>query len=188
MTIFSEPVFRGYYRFQQLPIEIKERNKIKANGKTPRYDCVSKAGCYEPLEMLTSKAGLLYAYLSETRGVINSPDNRRADRFLHTSDSLNISSVYLLSEPVGGLGFVGYGNPDPNKTYGGKNKKPNPFFNWRNDGFLFVVSSDWQYIEMLILPNGRYTLESNAKRLKDGYFDEMLATFRNIAQPFFDYL
>lgn len=188
MTLqFKTPPFEAYYHFIQLSDNLKEKNNIKTNAKTPRYDCIRKAGFYEPMESLKNKDGILYAYLSETRGIINSPDRRRADRFLHTSKSLNISSVYLMLDPVPNLGFVGFGNPDPNKTYGGKNKKPNPFFNYRNDAFLFVVSEDWESIEMLILSNGKFTIESNEKRLADGYFDETLAELRKVSQPFFDY-
>lgn len=176
----------AYYKFLQLSDEIKAANGITA--KTPRFDCTEKAGNYEPLESLKNKAGILFCYLSETRGIIDSPTKRRADRFLHTSASLNITSLFLFPQPVAGLGFVGFGNPLKEPTYGkGKKKKQNPFYNYSKDGFLFVVSPDWQQIEMLVLRNCLYTIEGNAKLLADGFYNGDLQAFRVAAQPFYLY-
>lgn len=180
-------IFSAYLQFKQLPDEVKSRNKIKLGAKIPRYDLTRIAGYYKPIESLKTNKGLVYVYLTETRGIINSPDQRRADRFLMAKESLNFSSVYLLdcSTPTNG-NLIGYGNPNRSKTFG-KDKKPNPFLECKDDGFLFLISEDWQSIETLIIPNGYNTILGNAKALADGVYNEALATMRAAAKTFFQY-
>ena len=179
-------IFSAYLKFEQLPDEAKSRNKIKLGAKVPRFDLTRLAGYYKPLQALQNQKGQIILYLNETRGVIDSPDQRRADRFLMGKDSLNFSSVYLLDCSTNGGGFVGYGNPNRSKTFG-KDKKPNPFFDCKDDGFLFLIAPDWQAVEVLIIPDGCNTILGNAKALEDGVYNEALATMRTAAKTFFQY-
>ena len=181
-------IFSAYLCFEQLPDEVRTRHKIKAGAvaKVPRYDLVKMAGYCKALSALTNNKGMAVFYLVETRGRINSPDSRRADRNLQGKNSLNVSSVYLLDcEPKGGR-LVGYGNPPRDKTFS-KDKRPNPFYDSRNDGFIFLISDEWKRIELLIIPNGYNTVLGNAKALQDGVYDEALETMRKAATPFFEY-
>ena len=74
-------IFSAYLKLEQLPDEVKSRNKIKLGAKVPRFDLTRLAGYYKPLESLKNKKGQIILYLNETRGIIDSPDQRRADRF-----------------------------------------------------------------------------------------------------------
>ncbi len=179
-------IFSAYLKLEQLPDEVKSRNKIKLGAKVPRFDLTRLAGYYKPLESLKNKKGQIILYLNETRGIIDSPDQRRADRFLMGKDSLNFSSVYLLDCSTNGGGFVGYGNPNRAKTYS-KDKKPNPFLEVKNDGFLFLIAPDWRSVEVLIIPDGYNTILGNAKAMADGVYNEALATMRATAKTFFQY-
>jgi len=181
-------IFSAYLNFQQLPDEVKTRNKIKTGAKIPRYDLTRMAGYYKPIDSMKTNRGLVYLYLTETRGIINSPDQRRADRFLMGKDSLNFSSVFLFdcSTLIDGNRLIGYGNPNRAATFG-KNKTKNPFLECKDDGFLFLISNDWQTIETLIIPNGYNTILGNAKALADGVYTEALETMRTTAQTFFPY-
>lgn len=181
-------IFSAYLKLEQLPDEVKTRNKIKLGAKVPRFDLTRLAGYYKPLESLRNKKGQIILYLNETRGIIESPDKRRADRFLMGKDSLNFSSVFLLDSSANndGNGFVGYGNPNRAKTYS-KDKKPNPFLEVKNDGFLFLITPDWRAVEVLIIPNGYNTILGNAKALADGIYNEALETMRMAAKTFFQY-
>lgn len=181
-------IFSAYLKLEQLPDEVKSRNKIKLGAKVPRFDLTRWAGYYKPLESLKNKKGQIVFYLNETRGIIDSTDQRRADRFLMGKDSLNFSSVYLLDGSIqnDGSGFVGYGNPNRAKTYS-KDKKPNPFLEVKNDGFLFLIAPDWQAVEVLVIPDGYNTILGNAKALADGVYNEGLETMRATAKTFFQY-
>ena len=179
-------IFSAYLKLEQLPDEVKSRNKIKLGAKVPRFDLTRLAGYYKPLESLKNKKGQIILYLNETRGIIDSPDQRRADRLLMGKDSLNFSSVYLLDCSTNGGGFVGYGNPNRSKTYS-KDKKPNPFLEVKNDGFLFLIAPDWRAVEVLIIPDGYNTILGNAKAMADGVYNEALATMRATAKTFFQY-
>jgi hypothetical protein len=179
-------LFSAYIRLVQLPNEVKERKKIKLGAKVPRFDLVDMAGYYKPLETLKNKKGQVIFYLSDTRGIIDSSDKRRADRFLMAKDSLNFSSVFLLSNTAQDGRFVGFGTPNGAKTFG-KDKKQNPFYECRNDGFLFVVSPDWNVIEVLIVPDGCNTIQGNARALADGVYNEALEIMRATAKTFCQY-
>ena len=74
--------FTAYIRLEQLPDEVKKRHGGKAGAKIPRFDVTATAGYYKPLEAIKNGKGMVVAYLNETRGIIDSPDQRRADRFL----------------------------------------------------------------------------------------------------------
>lgn len=180
-------IFSAYLLFQQLPDEIKTRHKIKVGASVPRFDLTMMAGYYKPLQCLQNKKGQVVMYLSETRGIISSPDQRRADRFLMAKQSLNFSSIFLLDcPPLANGDLVGYGNPNRSKTFG-KAKIPNPFLECKDDGFLFLISHNWQTIEIVVIPDGCNTIFGNAKALADGVYNEALETMRNSAKTFFQY-
>jgi len=179
-------IFSAYLKLVQLPDDVKRRNKIKVNGKIPRFDLIQSSGYYRPIERLKNGKGQVYFYLQNTRGIIKSPDGRRADRFLQGKESLNISSIYYYSFQGNSSYLIGYGNPNREKTYG-KQKKPNPFLEVKNDGYLFLISQDWQTIEILVVSNGYNTILGNAKALADGVYHEALENMRAAARPIYNY-
>lgn len=185
----TTPIFSAYIRLEQLPDEVKKRHGGKAGAKVPRYDVTATAGYYRPLEAVKNGKGMVIMYLNETRGIIDSPDQRRADRFLmakQAKDSVNVSSVFLLEVPTAeGKPIVGYGNPNGNPKL--KSGNHNPFAGCKNDGFLFLISPDWRQVEMLVVPDGLNTILGNAKALADGVYNEALQTMRAAATTFFQY-
>lgn len=179
--------FTAYIRLEQLPDEVKQKNGCKC-GKTPRYDVTATTGYHKPLEALKNGKGMVYLYLNDTRGIIDSPERRRADRFLmgkRKGDSVNVSSVYLLQTAAEGGSLFGFGNPNGKPKL--SNGNPNPFFECRSDGYLFIISPDWRLIEWLIIPDGLCTIQGNAKALADGIYNRELETVRERAKTFFDY-
>lgn len=179
--------FRAYLKLAQLPKELKAKHGIKLDAKTPRFDLVQLSGYYPPIKDLENKKGMAVFYLNDARGVINSPDQRRADRFLMGKKSLNFSSVYLFDGNSSGDGSLyGYGNPNRQKTYS-KDNLPNPFLEYKNDGYLFVIAKDWSTIEVLVIAEGYNTIVSNTKALADGVFNEALQSFRATANSYYPY-
>lgn len=180
--------FTAYIRFEQLPDDVKKRHGGKAGAKIPRFDVTATAGYYKPLEAIKNGKGMVVAYLNETRGIIDSPDQRRADRFLmgkQAKDSVNISSVFLLDTAAEGGNLYGYGNPNSNPKL--RSGNPNPFYGSKNDGFLFLIAPDWKQIEWLVIPDGLCTILGNAKALADGVYNEALQTMRAAAKTYFNY-
>ena len=191
--------FTAYIRLEQLPDEVKKRHGGKAGAKVPRYDVTATAGYYKPLKDLQNSKGMVVLYLNETRGIIDSIDTRRADRFLmgkkpfvsssgkKGNDSVNISSVFLpnVTPTTEGKPIIGYGNPNGYRLL--KSGNPNPFYCNRTDGYLFLIAPDWRQIEWLVIPNGLCTILGNAKALADGVYNEALQTMRAAAKTYFDY-
>lgn len=179
-------MFSAYLCLEQLPDEVKVQHHIKVGGAVPRYDLTRFTGCLPGLEALTNKKGQVVMYLQSTRGLINSPDGRRADCFLMAKGSLNFSSLYLLARPDTTAPFVGFGNPMSAKTYGAEAKQ-NPFYECRNDGYIFIVSPDWRKIEILIVPNGKFTIIGQATMVQRGELQEALDAVRTASATFYPY-
>ena len=182
-------MFDCYLRIEVLPCEVKKRHKIKAESSIPRLDVTAQAGYYKPLEALKNDKGIIYFNLIETRGYINSTDIRRADVRLQCRDnigkqSVNFSSIYLLD--LNTENIIAYGNPPSAKTL--KTGKQNPFFENREDGFLFLAKKDFSEIEILIVPNGKYIIQGLAKEISDGKMNDILKNLRSHAKPIFNYV
>lgn len=183
-------IIPAYIRVEQLPDEVKQRHKIKVGAKVPRYDGIAMYGnCKAFWELMNDKRQLVL-YLNETyrnrlTNTASNPASRQADRYLQGKGSINVSSIYLTEYTTADGRRVGYGNPDPSPTYG-KERKPSPFKGCR-DGFIFLITPDWQTIEILVVADGSYNLIGTAKAMADGAYDEVLATYREIAAPIYKY-
>lgn len=165
-------MFRAYLRLERLTD--KER-------KVPCYSVTAIAGYYKPLEALKTRNGIKL-YLQAASTYVKTPDTRRADYTLEGNKSLNFSSLFVLNgyKPTGSGFIVGYGNPPRSETYS-KLKRPNPFYEYRQDGFIFLIASDYSTIEVLVIPNGMPTIIGSAQALASGVFDVELATARKAA-------
>lgn len=179
-------MFDCYLKMQQLPDEVKSANGIKPGAKIPRLDCVAMAGYYEGLEPLISSKGQLKFYLSQTRGIINSSDQRRAGYFLMGDRSINFSSIFQQKFDIGDQNkCFSYGEPNSNKTL--KNGQPNPMADYCNDGYLFIHDSNFTELEILIKTDGRFLISGFLKMLANGSYDEALQAMREQAKPIFNY-
>lgn len=176
-------MFSAYLLFEQLPDDVKAKNKIKVGASVPRLDCTALAGYYEPLESIKNPKGQIMFYLQQTRGIIDSPDKRRAGYFLQAKDSQNFSSIYPLTSE-GDLHFA-YGEPNNQKLL--KNGKPNPFLPYKETGYIFIHSTDYKRVEVLVIENGRYLIQGYAKQIANGQLNEALEGMRQKAKPIFEY-
>lgn len=162
-------------------------DKLKDGPSTPKYVARLIAGDYKPFEGLRTCNGI-GMYLCNTRGIVKSPDGRRADKFLQAKDSLNLTSIYVLDYESSDGSIVAFGNP-PTAEKHGKKQKPNPFYGYGGDAFLFLITKDkdikgdWSSIEMLVVDGGINTILGNAKALADGEYNDMLNELRASARP-----
>lgn len=177
---------RAYLLLEQLPDKIKEANKIKVKTEVPRYDCTAMTGRYLPLECLKNNKGQLYFYLSKIRNVnFKHKVGQEAAVFLQASkDSFNFSSIFIL---VGNeTTTIGYGTPNSNK-YFSKDKLPNPFTTYGDDGYLFLINHPLKIIEVLIIDGGKSSIKNEARELALGNYNEMLNFYRTEATPVYNY-
>jgi len=172
----------AYYKLATLPDEVRAANKIRSKA---RLDCICltdlAAGNYKGLTDFVNHKGQLYFYKTPCRDFVNT-DSKRIAEWSLTGNGLNFSSIYIddLDYPE-----IGYGYPNASRYL--FNGSPNPLFNFRNDGYLFLMNKDYSEIELLIVHDGRNLISSYYQKLIDGGFDDDIRAFRKAAKIFYRY-
>ena len=149
----------------------------KEGIKTPQYTIVAEAGYYAPMESLKGKDGRVSMYLQ----------NQRKERddipamWLQAKKSLNFTGLksYFIDGEISGFA---YGYPNNEKTYS-KKAIQNPFYEYREDGFLFLFSNDKtgvlpSRIELIVLEGAKVLIAAYCKQLVMGGFDKALKLLR----------
>ena len=160
-------------------------NTTQKGKKTPKYTIVSQAGYYPPMECLKGRDGLISMNLMEK---LKEGENIPSVR-LQAKDSLNFTGLKEYFKD-GKLSGFAYGYPFSEPTYGIKKKKTNPFFDYKKDGFLFIIYQDRKEcndvaptcIELIVIEGGRVLIGGYCKQLIFGGFDEELKALREQAQ------
>lgn len=153
--------------------------------KTPKFTIVAQAGYYPPMELLKGKDGQISMYLQEK---LKEGDNVPS-MWLQAKDSYNLTGIKDYFQD-GKLSGYGYGYPLDKPTYSKKDNKPNPFYDYRQDGFLFIIHQDENdpknqvpvSIEFIVLEGARVLISAYCKQLVMGGFDEALKLLRMQAQ------
>lgn len=154
----------------------------KEGIKTPKYRIVAEAGYYAPMECLKGKDGRVSMYLQ----------NQRKERddipamWLQAKKSLNFTGLksYFIDGKISGFA---YGYPNDKKIYS-KKAIPNPFYEYKEDGFLFLIRDDKTgivpaSIELIVLEGAKVLIAAYCKQLVMGGFDEALSLLRGQAKP-----
>jgi hypothetical protein len=174
---------------------MERRQGVKKDGtesKTPRYVVTYWRGYFKPLDALKNANGEIVMYYQRND---KCNPNSTADVRLQCKNSINFSSIYL-ENPKAGEVLTGFGEPPREKALKPvrRNKKdgsttlverPNPFFNNRADGYLFILTPGQKdgypdTIEILVVPQGRDLIRGYAARLADGQLNEVLNQVRNM--------
>lgn len=160
-------------------------NTTPKSNKTPKFTIVSEAGYYQPMGRLIGRDGKVSMNLMEK---LKEGENVPSMR-LQAKDSLNFTGLkeYLID---GKLSGYAYGYPYDKETYGVKSKKSNPFYEYREDGFLFLIEQDPNdssnmlpiSIELLVLEGAKVLISAYCKQLVMGGFDEVLIRLRKQAK------
>lgn len=174
------------YKFVSLPDDVKASNKIRSKA---RLDCISFSdqisGGYKGLMIFVNCKGQLFLYKTPCRDFVSADSKRMAEWALTNSinaQTINFSSIYIEDMDCQ---EIGYGYSNPNRLL--SNGKPNPQFEFRNDGYLFLVNTDYTEIEVLVIPDGRNLISSYYQKMIDGGFDDELKILREQARPFYRY-
>lgn len=159
-------------------------NTTQKGKKTPKYTITAQAGYYPPMEEIKGRDGLVSMNLMEK---LKEGDNVPSMR-LQAKNSLNFTGLkeYFIDGKLSGFA---YGYPLEKETYSKDNKR-NPFFEYRADGFLFIVHQDEKApdnqvptaIELIVLEGAKVLISAYCKQLVMGGFDEALAALREQAQ------
>lgn len=151
--------------------------------KTPKYVIIAQAGYYPPMEQITGRNGLITMYLMEK---LKEGENIPFMR-LQAKDSLNFTGLKEFFVD-GKLSGYAYGYPLSDKTYSAQ-KKDNPFYEYHNDGYLFIVHQNKNantesekirptVIELIVLEGAKVLIQSYCKQLIMGGFDEAIESLR----------
>ena len=166
--------------------------EYNANGKkTPKYTIVKEWGYFTPMEKIKGKDGLVSMYLIESQGHGSNKANAPAMK-LQAKNSINFTGLKEYFNEDGTLSCYSYGYPSKDATYG-KDKKENPFFNYKDNGYLFIIHQDKTastaaerirpaYIELLVLDGAAPLIASYRKMLMMGGFDDKLECLRKQAK------
>ncbi len=155
--------------------------------KTPKYVETARLGYYPPMDELRGIDGKVSMYLMEKlKEGANVPSMR-----LQAKNSLNFTGLkdYFVDGKLSGFA---YGYPLADKTYSARGKR-NPFYEHREDGFLFLVHHNGaastevekirpSYFELIVLDGAKPLVASFCKQLLMGGFDEALAVLRKQAK------
>ena len=158
-----------------------------SSQKTPKYVIKAEAGFYEPMEHIKGRNGFVSMYLMEKlKDGANVPSMR-----LQAKDSLNFTGLkdYFVDGKLSGFA---YGYPLADEVYSSK-KKGNPFYQYRNDGFFFIVHHDKTaattpdqirptFIELIVFEGAKVLIPSYCKQLTMGGFDEAINLLREQAK------
>ena len=155
-------------------------NTTPKGKKTPKYTITAQAGYYPPMELLRGRDGLVSMNLMEKlKEGSNIPSMR-----LQAKNSLNFTGLKEYFEDCKLSGYA-FGYPLDKPTYS-KNIKTNPFYEYKQDGYLFMVYQDKKdptniiptSIELVVLEDAKVLISAYCKQLKMGGFDEALAALR----------
>lgn len=159
-------------------------NTTQKGKKTPKYTIVAQAGYYPPMELLRGRDGQISMNLMEKlKEGANVPSMR-----LQAKGSLNFTGLKDYFQD-GKLSGFAYGYPLDKRAYS-KDDKPNPFFDYRQDGFLFLIEQDKKdptnqtptSIELVVLEGAKVLISAYCKQLVMGGFAEALQALREQAQ------
>lgn len=159
-------------------------NSTQKGKKTPKFTILAQAGYYPPMELLRGRDGKISMNLMEK---LKEGDHVPSMR-LQAKGSLNFTGLkeYFIDGKLSGFA---YGYPLDKPTYS-KDNKPNPFYEYKQDGYLFRVFQDEKdptnliptCIEMVVLESAKVLIYAYCKQLMMGGFDEALQVLREQAQ------
>lgn len=181
----------AYYKMVNLPDEVKDLWGIKVDAQNVRYDCVASAYHWGGIEALKTQRGSGKGQFKLTKidasNFVEAKPERLGEFALKGAGNINFSSIHLLSTDLFNGVYVGTGEPPKGKTIL-KGKKTNPLFDYTNDGFVVLISPDWQCMEILVYHNARNFVKACALGLVDNKEEwQKLEMLRETATTFFEY-
>ncbi len=154
-------------------------------GKTPKYTISEQVGYYAPMDKLVGRDKHISMNLLQQDREDNSSTPPMK---LQAKNSLNFTGLKNFWIE-GEMSPFAYGFPMDKPTYSSK-AKVNPFYEYKDDGFLFIIHHDENdhkniiptCIELIVLENAKLLISAYCKQLEMGGFDAALNTLREQAK------
>ena len=181
----------SYFKLVNLPDETKEKWGIKVDAQNKRYDCIASAYHWGGIEALKTRSGKGKGQFKlvkiDAGNFVEAKPERLGEFALKGAGNINFSSIHLISTDLLNGFYVGTGEPPKGKTIL-KGKKTNPLFDYTNDGFVVLISPNWECMEVLVYHNARNFVKACALGLVDDEEEwKKLEQLRKEAKPFFEY-
>ena len=163
---------------------------------TLRYSITSETGEYEPMKHLVGRDG--YVSFNLIGKFTDGESSKHPCMRFQGKNSINVTGLYDYFVD-GKLSGIAFGSPYDRPTYS-RHQRPNPFYRYRMDGFLFVFHFGDEalrmnprtaepneirpdYIEMLVLDGAVKFIAPLSQQLQKGGFDVDLDDLRKRARP-----
>lgn len=177
--------FAAYLRFERDHSQIKHKDGTLTDRKTPRYNLKAYAGYWGGTDKLKTAKGEIYVNLipnAKDHSISeNATEYRLQIRPAGVKATINLTGLRLDIRDQSGV-IYGSGEPIQSATY--KNV-PNPLFEERKDGFLFIFPKEPQrceYFEMLVVANEQPMIDAYRTKMALGLCDEQIELIRKIAK------
>lgn len=163
---------------------------------TLKYSIDAETGEYEPMKQLVGRDG--YVSFNLIGRYKDGESSATPCMRFQGKNSINVTGLYdyFIDGKLSGIAF---GSPYDRQTYS-KEHKPNPFYRYRMDGFLFIFHFSDEalrmnprtaepneirpdYIEMLVLDGAVKFIAPLSQQLQKGGFDVELEDLRKRARP-----
>lgn len=153
--------------------------------KTPRFDLRRYNGFWTGFERIKTKKGEVYLNLIPS----DKNPNRKTDgavmeyyaqmRPQSCKSSFNLSGLRLMQD-MEGKQWICSGEPSTEIRL--RTGDPNPLYDERNDGFVFILDKDFQWLELWVITDQRLLIDGYRKAFELGTYDAALQTIRNTAK------
>lgn len=168
------------------PIQWYGEFTLNPQTTTPKYVLTKESGYYPVIENLKGRDKKISLFLMESTKSGSKDSITTPPMKLQAKGSLNLTGLkYYFIE--GKLSGYACGNPYHKETYRCNGKdKTNPFYENRNDGFLFIFKNESgnpvpSSFEMIVLSNARPVIASYLQMLRVGGFNDVLESMRTQA-------
>lgn len=177
------PKFSCYFKFERNHTRVKRGGQM-VERKTMRFDLSLFAGYWSGTSKLKTKKGQMYINLiTSDKNPNRKNDGTTPEYYIQTrphtcAKTFNLSGLRLM---MGDEANVWTCSGEPSQREVLRTGDKNPLFEERNDGFVFVVSNKFEYVEIFVLMDGRPLIDAYRKAVALGKYKCELDLMRHSA-------
>lgn len=153
--------------------------------KIPRFDLCSINGIWSGYEHLKNSKGIVYLNLIPSdKNPNRKTDGAVMEYYLQTrpqycKGSFNLTGLRLMQDTEENQWIC---SGEPSTEYKLKSGDVNPLFLERNDGFVFILDKDLQWLELWVISDQRLLIDGYRKAFELGTYDYYLTQIRSTAK------
>lgn len=163
----------------------RTRNGVTAPLRNDRYNLASVFGSWEGIEKMKTAKGFVYLTkipASKRRDLpVNAPEyNFNLHPAGYANKTINFSGLYMTLKVRGVVCASGWPEVGETTCKG----TPNPFYNEREDGYIFVFAQDNSYFDLIVIKDGKGNIDYMRDAVALGRFDEEISAAREQLKPY----